>query len=527
MDLTTKILNQLSLPASKSELNKNIYHKNTLQKFFLNDQFDFEKFDLATMALGFKRGIEKESLRITPEGKLAETPHPYALGSALTCSHITTDFSEGLLEIITAPHYSASDLFSEMLSLQQFSQNHLAEEIFWSSSMPPQVLDPLQIHLADYGLSAMGQMKRIYREGLALRYGKIMQIISGVHFNFSIPDRLMQQLCSIFGMPASDIYLAQVRQMLRDMWILPYLFGASPAASRTSISGSLPAYLKPHAKHSVLSFEATSLRLGDLGYRNKGEDLISIDYNTVDGYADSLYAATQKKYPPYTDLALANTFYRQLNDSLLQVENEYYIPVRPKQITNSGEVPSRALLSRGVQYVELRALDVDPMTPLGITPQCVAFLDVFMLASLFSSSEPFLDGELALAQENLQKVATYGLRPGLMLRNGSKKLPLVAAADHIFERLDSVAAWMDEQHNQGPIYKNIVAAEYKKLHDPSLTPAKKIVNSLCEANIDYDTWVLRQSYRNKNVVENHPIDKYFEKKWQSMVDKSRKEYSLL
>ena len=135
-----------------------------------------------------KIGLEKESLRVLPEGGIAQTPHPVAWGSPLTHPMITTDFSEALAELVTPPCESVTEVIQSLDDIQNFIYRSLDNEILWATSMPCVVAGETSIPLAKYGSSNAAQMKTAYRRGLGLRYGRAMQVIAGVHFNYSFSD---------------------------------------------------------------------------------------------------------------------------------------------------------------------------------------------------------------------------------------------------------------------------------------------------------------------------------------------------
>src|SRR5690606_19112896 len=163
------------------------------------------------------RGIEKESLRTDASGHLALTPHPGALGSALTNPHITTDFSESQPELVTGVHTSVESSLAELTRIRQFVNRHLGDERLWVSSMPGLLPDEAGIPIGQYGSSNVGRAKTVYRTGLAHRYGKRMQTISGIHYNWSMPGLSNEQ------------YFALIRNFRRHSFLLLLLFGASPA----------------------------------------------------------------------------------------------------------------------------------------------------------------------------------------------------------------------------------------------------------------------------------------------------------
>lgn len=476
--------------------------------------------------IGVLRGVEKENLRVSEGGRIATTPHPKGLGHSLTHTAITTDFSEGLLEFVTPPLASIDALEQQLLGLQQFALASIKPELLWASSMPPMVRDPLNIQIADFGRSDCGQRKRIYREGLALRYGKIMQVIAGIHFNFSFPADFMQQISQATGLEADDLYMAQVRQLLRYMWLIPYLFGASPAAARSSVTGPLPACLNHYAPASVMGEYATSMRLGDLGYHNKGRELINIDYSSVKAYAKSLHAATTTPFAEYADLVAQHSSYRQLNANVLQIENEFYSPVRPKQVIKPGEAPSVALCERGVAYIELRALDLDPFTANGISQQTIAFLDIMMFHSMLSVSDSFKEGEFKLAEANLKQVAMQGRKPKLALQTLHGASPMRDLAASYFAEFEQVASWLDQQVG-GDFYRLHLAEQNKKFTQPELTPSARIASQLIEHTMEYDAWVLAQSEQHTAWLDGQPRDAVLQQDLQRLVEESNARYQQL
>lgn len=474
-----------------------------------------EQHDLYLRDYGLRRGLEKESLRMHADGAgLAKTRHPAMLGASLTHPQITTDFSEGLLEFITPPLHSITDMLQQLLAQHQFVLGHIGNEWLWPASMPPTVLDPLDIQIANFGDSASGMKKRIYREGLALRYGKLMQIIAGIHFNFSLPETLMQQLSQLTGQDSDVLYMAQVRQLWRQMWIIPYLFGASSVAARTSVMGPLPACVHMHTQATVLAPYATSLRLGALGYHNKGCELINICYQDVRSYARSLQLATQTPYAVYQGFDMSATSYRQLNAHVLQIENELYAPVRPKQITHTDERPSHALCRRGVQYVELRALDINPLSPLGVEREQIALLDIFMLHSMLKVAPEFAEGELQRAADNIQLVANYGRKPNLVLQTATGSRGFNDMANELFAEFAMVADWLDAQHTgvDGAVvsgdnsYRAVVAAYAKKIQDPELTLSAQIQQAIVGGGCEYDDWIKQLAQQHASWLQNAAVD---------------------
>ena len=189
-----------------------------------------------------KRGVEREALRIKPNGALSQEPHPKALGSALTHDTITTDFSESLLEFITPPESSAVKTITQLQDVHKYTIDNIGDEQIWPLSMPCFIEDEAHIPIAYFGESNIGKMKRVYRIGLKNRYGSMMQAIAGVHFNFSFSDDFWKQWAELNGTEHSQDqtsadYFSLIRNYRRYCWIIPYLYGASPALCSSFLKG--------------------------------------------------------------------------------------------------------------------------------------------------------------------------------------------------------------------------------------------------------------------------------------------------
>src|SRR6185369_4966140 len=200
---------------------------------------------------GMRRGVEKESLRALPDGELALTPHPAALGSALTHPNITTDCSESQLEFVTGAHPSAQAVLDELTQIHQFTYRVLQEgrdELLWVSSMPCGLPTDETIPIGRYGSSNVGRAKSVYRVGLGHRYGRRMQTISGIHYNWSLPGVTTEQ------------YFALIRNFRRHAFLLLVLFGASPAVCSSFLSGRVHE-LQPLGSGTMHMPYGTSLRM--------------------------------------------------------------------------------------------------------------------------------------------------------------------------------------------------------------------------------------------------------------------------
>lgn len=419
--------------------------------------------------LGMRRGIEKESLRSLPGGTLALTPHPAALGSPLTHPHITTDYSESQLELITGVHAEAESCLDELTRIHQFTYRVLAvagDERLWVGSMPCGLPTDETIPLGIYGSSNIGRAKSVYRMGLGHRYGRRMQTISGIHYNWSLPGL------------SNDEHFALIRNFRRQSFLLLYLFGASPAVCASFVAGRDHG-LKPLTEGTLYQPHATSLRMGRLGYQSDAQARLSVSYNSLESYAASLHEALTRPYAPYEAIGVRNLGgeYNQLSTALLQIENEFYGTIRPKRVINTGERPLHALRDRGVEYIEVRCMDLDPFVPVGIAAQTTRFIDIFLLHCLLHDSAPDTPDEIAALGRNQHLTAAFGREPGLELERGGKAMRLVDWAAEIIEESAPIAAALDVAHG-GTRYAEALAAARESLGAPDTLPSARVLASM-------------------------------------------------
>ncbi len=455
------------------------------------------KNDLEHHLGALNRGLEKESLRIDADGMLAQTPHPRALGSALAHGAITTDYSEALLEFVTPIHRSVDDLLRNLYDIHHFAYQHLGDEKLWASSMPCVMRGEAHIPIARYGASNVAKMKEAYRRGLRLRYGSRMQTIAGIHFNFSLPEAFWQPYIEAGGQrhdaPDGDLqqqksahYFALIRNFHRHSWLPCYLFGASPAVCKTFLEGREHA-LDDFDAHSFYAPHATSLRLSGLGYASSAQADIEICYNSVASFVASLRRAIRSPWPAYAHFGVkVDGEYRQLNANMLQIENEFYSVIRPKRVADSGESPARALLERGVQYVEVRSVDLNPYAPIGIDAHCARFFDLLLLYCLFSHSPNIERDEWRRAADNRHRVVMRGRQPGLMLGHGKHgaEAPLADLAAELLRNMQPLAALLDEVGGGGE-YQATLQAQMAKVRHPALTPAAQIIQHMSARRLSF------------------------------------------
>lgn len=415
---------------------------------------------------GMRRGIEKEGLRVGPDGVLSRTPHPEVLGSALTHPHITTDFSESQLELVTGVHAGIDGCLAELRDIHRYVLQHLGEERIWACSMPGDLPPDADIPVGWYGRSHVGLSKRVYRNGLVHRYGARMQTISGIHYNWSLD-----------GATTED-YFALIRNFRRHGFILLMLFGASPAVTQGFAQG-LDHGLQPLGAHTLHLPHATSLRMGRLGYQSDAQSQLSVSYNDLEGYARSLHEALVQPYGPYEAIGIhdGQGGYRQLGTSLLQIENEFYSTIRPKRVTRSGERPLHALRERGVEYVEVRCMDLQPELGVGIDAHTLRVLDTFLLWAMLSGSPPDNPAEVREVADNQRLVAARGREPGLTLQRGGRAVQLADWADEVMALAQPVAEALDRVHG-GEAFAQSWAQAREALRHPERLPSARALQAM-------------------------------------------------
>jgi glutamate--cysteine ligase len=450
------------------------------------------------------RGIEREALRVDHQGHLAMTGHPAALGSALTHPQITTDYSEALLEFITPAVGSVDEVMDALGAIHRHVAGVLApDELLWSRSMPAWLPAEDEIPIARYGSSHIGMLKHVYRRGLALRYGRRMQCIAGVHYNHSMPSALwplleMDEMDEVApGAPAAERqsagYFALIRNFQRYSWLLMVLFGASPALSSAFLAGREHS-LQVLSPDTLFLPHATSLRMSDLGYQNDAQAQLAPPCGSLDCYLRSLAHAVQAPHAPYARLGThRDGEWVQINTNVLQIENEYYATIRPKRVIERGERPLEALYERGVQYVEVRCLDIDPFEPLGIGATTGRVVEVFLLYCALQHSPPSTADAVAQQQANFAATVREGRRPGLTLLRDGAAVPLVDWGVELVERMQPVAALLDAHDGGGSAYQQALQQQLAVLRQLDETPSARVLQAVRDSGGSFHAWSLAQS----------------------------------
>jgi len=462
-------------------------------------------------------GVEKESLRIGRDGFISHAPHPYILGSSLTHPCITTDFSEALLELVTPPCTSSHDALTFLTDTETYVHQQLPDEYLWPASMPCLLRGEDDINIACYGSSELGKMKTIYRRGLAHRYGKTMQVIAGTHFNFSFPTSLLAALQLTDKDPTSlttysnQKYMASIRNMQRYGWLNLYLFGASPAICQSFVDDK-PDNLGHFDQNTYYHPYATSLRMSDIGYtNNRTHSDIQVCYDSLEEYIETLGDIINTPHPCYENISHdSNSEPQQLNSNILQIENEYYTTVRPKQIAQQDESHFKALQQRGIRYVELRSLDINPFSPTGLEHKQLHFLELFMHYCLLKDSSNIDRQEADDIRNNHNHVAMEGRNPKLQLKRNGNNINMQQWSLEILDEMQAIATVLDKTHDSLR-YSRTLSEHQAMLLDPSLTPSARILAEMLNNKESFTEFSMRKAIEHRDYYQSKQLsDRRFE-----------------
>ena len=467
--------------------------------------------DDPTLIFEIRQGIERETLRVDRDGTASKQAHPESLGAKLTHPSITTDYSENLLEFITGVHSTTGDVLSELSDIQAYTARHMKDEYFWPSSMPGKLGDDKTIPLAYYGESNVGKLKTLYRKGLGLRYGRSMQSIAGVHYNFSLSDNFWTYLKKT---EKSELELTEyknqkyfhlIRNFQRYRWLLMYLFGSSPAVDKSFLVGKNHE-LEASGNDTFYSRDGISLRMGGLGYTSKAQEQIGICFNSLPTYIKTLEKARLTSYKAYEKIGLKkNEEYLQLNSHILQIDNEFYSTIRPKAVAKSRESALMALHNRGIEYIEVRLLDVNPFVNKGIDKDTINFMHLFLSWCLVSPSDNITAKECAVHEENFETVVTRGRKSGIQLHKNNKEVSLTEWAKDV---LDEIYVFSKEIQKVDDIYSSSLDTQFKKLENSDDLPSIRVLNAISNKSfIDFNRELATQ-YKSEFKLSREKEDKY-------------------
>ena len=493
---------------------------------FLNSLEDLDSLNLSDFIKLSRRGIEKENLR-SNNSSISLEPHPKVYGSSLTNSRITTDFSEALIELVTGPNKDLNNCLKELEDIVYFCLKNTDED-FWPASIPMSIEDEATIPIADYGNSNSGRLKKLYRVGLSHRYGSMMQTVSGIHYNFSFDDRLFEQWAKKEGEKLREFkdkkYLSLVRNFRRNAWLITYLFGCSPIVPKAFAKGREHSLKELNSKDLYLE-NATCLRMGELGYISKSQDNLNIAYNNLEEYLADLKKALTTDHPRYKTLGTkVNDEYIQLNTAIIQIENEYYSSIRPKRLVASGERPINALRDKGIEYVEIRALDNNIYDPFGISDETAIFLESFLFYCLLSEDQPCEQDEIKKIQSNWGNVVLSGRDEDLKLEFKDGSFFLRDKATRIINEMSYLESRIDNQEYK-TIFKKSLETQQNKVNDSNKTPSGKLLKEIISSDTTWDKFIDDIAKRHKEEIlklkrEVHYLEKQAS---ESLKEFSRKE----
>ena len=409
-----------------------------------------------------ERGIEKESLRVTKNGYISNKKHPETLGSSYTNPSITTDFAESLIEIVTPTYTNVDELYEKLKIIHIFINQNLKDgEMLWPFSMPPKIEDEAKINIATYGKTNMGRLKHVYRKGLAIRYGKTMQCVSGIHYNFSISDKSLQHLGYSSQNEKNKAYLNLIRNFKRLFWFVLIEFGNSPVVDKSFVAGRAND-LDILNESDLFKPYATSLRMSDIGYQSKAQKNLDFKYNDLDAFLSELKNAIVNPYSDFEKLGLKDNDdkFHQISNGILQIENELYDCIRPKRAGQSGQRPYELLKEQGIQYVEVRGIDLNPGEAIGISKDHIRILDLLLIYCLITPSRKMTDIEKIQIEQQDISVIKSGRNPNLKVLYKDKEIPINVARQELIKDLGQLAlefedqAFIDAIKNLGSFKKN-------------------------------------------------------------------------
>jgi len=505
-------------------MNKNTNIKNSIFTVLSNNP--------AILLSDSRRGIEREALRITTNGHIAQTPHPKSLGSSLTNATITTDYSEAMIELITPPCTSVTECMQWLYDLHHFTAEQIhGDELLWNCSMPCIIDEDTSICPAHFGSSNEGRLKSLYRKGLKKRYGSMIQSIAGIHFNFSYPESLWEKLYEtdphLFSTSKtlesvkneahslkdfkSQGYLHLIRNFLRHGWILTLLFGTTPAFCSTfitKINKDTENLQTLNSSTKYLPF-ATSIRSSKLGYYSPAQEDLFVSLNNLTDYCTDLRQATNTVWKAFSEKSDYTSALSQINDSILQIENEFYSPIRPKQSTSKHSRISTGLMEEGIQYLEVRCLDINPDEPVGISKEQFFFIEAFLLSCLTSQSDPILPEQSRLLKENYETVATNGRDSNARIyitnsKNSEKYALIKEQTSHLIEEIKSCAEFFCNNDKQTEYQEAISNAE-RALKDYSLLPSSKIIEEIKVSGLEFFHLGMKQTAKANKLIKKHKI----------------------
>lgn len=417
-------------------------------------------------------GLEKENVRVDEHGNLSLTPHPAIFGLKEENPYIKTDFSESQIEMITPVSGSVDEVYTSMENLQNIVSDRIRDEYLWPSSNPPILPAEQDIPIAVY--QDPNSASRLYREHLAREYGKKIQLFSGIHYNFSFSDDFLERLHTSVGGEKSlqdfknQIYLKVAKYFMQNRWFLLYLTGASPVYLPNFLNKTPNNEASRETSDLALN-NGISLRNSHAGYKNKCS--LHVDYDSFDGYISSIES--------------------WINQGKIDSMRELYNPIRMKNAHTDQSLAG--LAKAGVEYIEIRSLDLNPFDPNGITKETLHFIQLLLVTGLLTESTAFDQIQQEQSDQNEERIASNGLTKPDIYVNGAE-VPFDQAVEKLLTEMEHVAKLTDTTD-----FQSIIETQRDISQHPEKTIASQITatpKSFVSFNLEKAKTYLEQSMQN-------------------------------
>ncbi|EGT5620117.1 bifunctional glutamate--cysteine ligase GshA/glutathione synthetase GshB [Clostridium perfringens] len=401
-------------------------------------------------------GLEKENVRVTESGNLALTPHPKAFGDREKNAYIKTDFSESQLEMVTPVCNTLEEVYSFICNLNKVVSLEIMKngEFLWPQSNPPILPREEEIPIAKLS----NREDELYRENLSYKYGKKKQVISGIHYNFSFKEEFIKLLYKELKVEKDfrefkdDIYLRMARNFQKYHWLLIYLTGASPVFHESYIE-EIKEEGEKLGEDSYYIKDDTSLRNSSYGYKNKKDYYIS--YNSIEEYASDIK--------------------NLVKDKEIQSIKEYYNPIRLKSLGSEDMLES--LLHKGIDYLEVRLLDLDPLSIQGVSKETLYLVHLFMIYTLLKENKEITYKDQEEFFKNHDMVALKGRNEEAVIYENGVPVLLKDKGREILSEMDEIVEILFSNNEE---FKNVIKRALEKINNPHDTISEKLIKDIKE-----------------------------------------------
>lgn len=401
-------------------------------------------------------GLEKENVRVTESGNLALTPHPKAFGDREKNAYIKTDFSESQLEMVTPVCNTLEEVYSFICNLNKVVSLEIMKngEFLWPQSNPPILPREEEIPIAKLS----NREDELYRENLSYKYGKKKQVISGIHYNFSFKEEFIKLLYKELKVEKDfrefkdDIYLRMARNFQKYHWLLIYLTGASPVFHESYID-EIKKDGEILGEDSYYIKDDTSLRNSSYGYKNKKDYYVS--YNSIGEYASDIK--------------------NLVKDKEIQSIKEYYNPIRLKSLGSEDMLES--LLHKGIDYLEVRLLDLDPLSIQGVSKETLYLVHLFMIYTLLKENKEITYKDQEEFFKNHDMVALKGRNEEAVIYENGVPVLLKDKGREILSEMDEIVEILFSNNEE---FKNVIKRALEKINNPHDTISEKLIKDIKE-----------------------------------------------